>query len=67
VKKAISEQKRVDKRKCNAVDSYTLFLRMQNLTWDPPRYKITRKLPFIPREVELDSLIAGSTPILAAF
>ena len=67
VKKAISEQKWVDKRKCNGVDSYTLFLRMQNKTWDPPRYKVTRNLPFIPREAELDSLIAGSTPILATF
>jgi len=67
VKKSISTQKWVDKRKCNAVDSYTLFLRMLEKTWDPPRYKLTRKLPFIPREAELDSLIAGSTPILAAF
>ena len=56
-----------NKRKMNAVDAYTAFLRMKDGTWEPPRYKFASKLPFIPTEAELDSLIAGSGPKTATF
>jgi integrase len=59
IKGAIGKQKWVAKRKINAADAYTCFLRMHGLTWEPPRYRITRKLPFIPSETEIDQLIAG--------
>jgi len=36
-------------------------------TWDPPRYKAAYKLPFIPKEEELDALIAGCGPKTATF
>lgn len=62
VKVAIANQKWCNKRKMNAVDAYTVFLRMTNGTWDPPRYKCVSKLPFIPKEQELDALIAGCGP-----
>jgi integrase len=42
-----------------AVETYSLFLKMQGLTWSPPKYKAVKKLPFIPTEDELNSLIAG--------
>jgi len=59
VKLAISNQNWCDKRKANAVDAYTNFLEMLGLSWKPPKYKPTRKLPFIPKESEIDQLIAG--------
>ena len=51
----------------NAVDAYTSFLRMAGGTWDPPRYKYSSKLPFIPTEEELDTLIAGCGPKTSTF
>jgi integrase len=60
VKKTISEQSWVPKRKVNAVDAYTLLLNMSGGTWNPPRYKIPRKNPFVPTEKEINDLIAGT-------
>jgi integrase len=54
-------------RKANAVDVYTLFLKMLGMKWDPPAYKRTKKLPFIPTESELDQLIAGCGRKTATF
>jgi len=68
IKEAIAKQEWCNKRKLNAADAYTCFLRMHNLTWIPPTYKVPRKLPFIPTETEIDQLIAGCarklTPLL---
>jgi integrase len=54
-------------RKHIAIACYTLFLRMHGKKWDPPRCKVTRKLPFIPTEQELDSLISGCGKKTATF
>jgi len=60
VKETIAKQKNWSNgRKANAVDAYTSFLVILGMSWDPPRYKRIRKLPFIPTESELDQLIAG--------
>ena len=40
---------------------------MQGLTWNPPKYKSVKKLPFIPTEEELNNLIAGSNRKTATF
>lgn len=68
IKEVIAKQEWCNKRKVNAGDAYTCFLRMHNLTWEPPRYKVARKLPFVPTETEIDQLIAGCsrkfTPLL---
>lgn len=68
IKEVIAKQKWCNKRKVNAADAYSCFLRMHNLTWEPPRYKVARRLPFIPTETEIDQLIAGCskkfTPLL---
>lgn len=68
IKEAIAEQELCNKRKVNAADAYTCFLKMHSQSWDPPRYKFARKLPFIPAETEIDQLIAGCsrkfTPLL---
>jgi len=39
---------------------YQGFLDFMGLKWEKPKYKPTAKLPFIPAEQEVDSLIAGS-------
>jgi integrase len=40
--------------------AYTAFLKWQDKTWNPPKYKGTQKIPeFIPTEKEIDALIAG--------
>ena len=67
VKETIACQKWCNKRKDNAVDAYTAFLRMTSGTWNPPRYKYASKLPFIPTEHELDALIAGCGPKTSTF
>ncbi len=39
--------------------TYTIFLRVHRRTWEPTTYRVTRKLPFIPTEEDIDALIAG--------
>jgi integrase len=34
-------------------------LKFNGLTWEPPLNNITRKIPFIPTEQEIDDVIAG--------
>lgn len=60
IKVALTKQKWSPNRKCIAINSYTLFLKMNGMIWEKPRCKVTRKMPFIPTEEELDTLIAGS-------
>jgi len=67
VKEVISRQKWSGNRRKNVINAYTLFLKMQGLHWDKPKYTIEQKIPFIPTEQELDALIAGSGKKLAAF
>ena len=61
------EQKWSSARKCNAITAYTLFLKLNGMSWTKPKYQITRKFPFIPTEQEIDALIAGSGKKNAAF
>jgi len=67
VKDALARQKWSPNRKRIAINSYTLFLKMQGLLWEKPRCKITRKIPFIPTEKEIDTLIAGCGRKTATF
>jgi integrase len=41
------------------VATYTSFLKFLNKSWIPPKYKRQDKIPFIPQESEIDSLISG--------
>lgn len=54
-------------RKRNMINTYTLFLRFLGQTWEKPKNNVTRKIPFIPTEAEIDDLIAASPSPLAAF
>ncbi len=53
--------------KASFVDAYNSFLRMLGLTWNPPKYKEQRSLPFIPTEAEIDQLIASCGPKTGTF
>ncbi len=46
--------------------AYQNFARMLGIRWDPPRYMLTKELPFIPLEKEIDALIAGCGKKVAA-
>jgi integrase len=48
--------------KHNTVKIYTYYLNFLHRTWQPPKYAREHKLPFIPTEKELDSLICSGTP-----
>lgn len=48
-------------RKWNIVRAYILFLKMQGLTRDKPKYYPVEKIPAIPTEQQIDSLITGSS------
>lgn len=67
VKEVIAKQQWCNGRKNNAVDAYSSFLKMVGGTWSPPLYLTVRKLPFIPKETEIDQLIAGCTHHMATF
>jgi len=54
-------------RKRNIIIAYTLFLKTQKLTWEPPKCEVVRKIPFIPTEHEIDQLIAGMPTRVATF
>lgn len=45
----------------NTINAYTLFLKFNGMQWEKPRCNVTRKIPFIPTEQEIDDLIAGSS------
>ncbi len=67
IKEVIAKQTWSNGRKNNDSDAYTAFLKMIGGKWETPIYKKTRKLPFIPKETEIDQLIAGCSRKLATF
>jgi len=67
VKDTLARLKKKNGWKYLAVAAYTAFLKMHGGKWEPPTYKPTRKLPFIPTEREIDDLIACCGKKTAAF
>ena len=67
IKETIAKQQWSNGRKNNAVDAYCSFLKMVGGKWNPPLYQTIRKLPFIPKETEIEQLIAGCTQRMATF
>jgi len=60
VKDVIAKQEKWEPRsKAMAVTAYGFFASINNITWQPPKYQYSRKLPFIPLESEIDALIAA--------
>jgi integrase len=68
VKEVVSRQKAWSQnRKRNVINAYNLFVKLNGLKWKRPKVKVTRKLPFIPTEQEIDALISGSGKKTATF
>jgi integrase/ribosomal protein L37AE/L43A len=67
MKKTIAEQKWGNGQKNNGVDAYSSFLQMVGGKWEAPAYKTVRKIPFIPKEAEIDQLIASCSNRMATF
>jgi integrase len=67
VKQVIAKQSWSGNRKRNVIVVYTKFLAYLGMSWEPPAYSITRKIPFIPTEHEIDDLIAGCSPTVSVF
>jgi integrase len=67
VKDVIAKQTWSNGRKNNASDAYSAYLKMMGGKWEAPQYKTIRKLPFIPKETEIDQLIAGCSQRMATF
>jgi len=58
VKEAIADYQCSDGSKRVMVDAYKSFAKFLGISWNPPNYKRTPKIPFIPLEREIDDLIA---------
>jgi len=67
VKEVLAKSNWSDAHKNVVIAAYTLYLSMQGKTWKPPICRLTRKLPFIPTQEELDALIAGCGKKTSAF
>jgi integrase len=68
VKEALAqEQKLSQARRRNVINVYTIFLKFNGRQWEKPRCNVTRKIPFIPAEQEIDALIAGCPSKVATF
>ena len=67
VKEVIANQNWSENTKLNAVISYKAFAKFVGISFDSPKYRGTRKLPFIPMEKEIGQLIAGTGSKTATF
>jgi len=67
VKAIIALENVATNTKAHYVSVYIVFARWLNLNWNPPKYRVTRKLPFIPTENEINQLIAGFKRKTATF
>lgn len=57
VKETIALQEWKESTKAGYRYAYECFLKMEGLTWTPPRYNTQRSLPFVPYDEEIDALI----------
>jgi integrase len=48
-----------ESRKRNIINAYSLFLKLDGQHWEKPKCHVEPKFPFIPKEEEIDALIAG--------
>lgn len=68
VKEALAKEKNWSQnRRRNVINAYTLFLKINGLQWEKLKCQVTQKFPFIPKEEELDTLVAGCGKKTATF
>ncbi|MBS7635350.1 site-specific integrase [Candidatus Bathyarchaeota archaeon] len=59
VKEALAKTSKSARWRALAIAAYTALLKMLGKTWELPSCEVTRKLPFIPTEEEIDALISS--------
>lgn len=68
VKKCLATNEKWNERtKAIFVGVYDGFANFMGISWEPPKYRSIRKLPFIPTEQEIDQFISGCGKKLATF
>jgi integrase len=67
VKDVIAKQNWSSNRKRNVINSYALFLKLNKMSWEPPRCNVEETIPFIPTEQEIDALISAAPKKLSVF
>lgn len=68
VKETIAREKAWSpNRKRNVINAYHVFIKTIGLVWEKPKCTVTRGIPFIPTEAEIDALIAGCSTRLSTF
>jgi integrase len=67
VKDVIAKQTWSTNRNKNVINAYTMFLKLNKMTWEPPRCVVTESIPFIPTEQEIDALISSAPKKLSTF
>jgi hypothetical protein len=68
VKEVLARQGWSENRRRNVINAYDSFVKYIGLSWEKPYCKArTQQIPYIPSEMELDALIAGSNRKLACF
>jgi len=66
VKDAMAKAEWSVNTKSNVAAIYGSFAKFYGLKWEPPIYKPLQRIPFIPTEAEIDTLIAGAGRKMAA-
>jgi integrase len=67
VKAVIAKKEWDNKTKALAVAAYAKYLSVVGGTWKKPKYRTERKIPYVPTEKELDSLIDSAHRKLSAY
>jgi integrase/uncharacterized protein YlaI len=67
LEKTPSQNQWSETRKYNLTKAYRCFLNMHNIEAKLPKYRVTRPLPYIPKEEYLDELIASCNNQMASF
>lgn len=66
IKEAMTKIKGSQNTKALMVTAYTSFLKFQQRSWIPPKYKRQDKVPYVPQECEIDALISGCSRTISA-
>jgi integrase len=66
VKEYLAQKKQLENSKFYTMAVYDGFLKFQGISWQKPNYRPTRRLPFLPTEDEINSLIACSGKNISA-
>jgi hypothetical protein len=67
VKDVMAKQTWGPNRLRNVINAYSMFLKLNKITWEPPRCNVTESISFIPTEQEIDDLISAAPKKLSTF